>query len=228
MNKDEKTAQDFLKNYFHKLEYEPIKNEPPDFLGDSTVAIEVRRLNQHVLVDGVLVGIESEAFSLDRAIQKTFASFKATETSWFVTYTFHHPIPKAKTLNATLLSNLTEIHTSGIAFEFSIDNIKFQFHKASNLFDEAFLIAGGLDHNSGGWIQSELNDNTILVTKEKTEKISLNYSKYQKWWLVLVDHIDNCDTDPEIENNPAFIKSSSLFDEVYLISQDSKRHFKLK
>lgn len=47
-----------------------------------------------------------------------------------------------------------------------------------------------MDHDSGGWVIGELERNLRISIKEKAHKIKPYRSKYKKWWLVLVDHID--------------------------------------
>jgi len=58
-NSDEIRAKQYLQTLQHtKLEYEPLGNVTPDFLMDSKVAIEVRRLNRNYLKDKHLVRVD--------------------------------------------------------------------------------------------------------------------------------------------------------------------------
>lgn len=47
MDASEKLVESYLKGIFTDVRYEPDGNVPPDFLADSRVAVEVRRLNQN-------------------------------------------------------------------------------------------------------------------------------------------------------------------------------------
>jgi hypothetical protein len=48
LNKDEQRVEEYLKYLgYGSVEHEPIKNETPDFLLDSEIAVEVRRLNNN-------------------------------------------------------------------------------------------------------------------------------------------------------------------------------------
>jgi hypothetical protein len=48
MKRDEKKAREYLESLgFKQIIYEPDGNIPPDFLVESSIAIEVRCLNQH-------------------------------------------------------------------------------------------------------------------------------------------------------------------------------------
>ena len=46
MNRSEKIVHDYLNYLSNDIIYEPFPNEPPDFLVDKRLAIEVRTLNQ--------------------------------------------------------------------------------------------------------------------------------------------------------------------------------------
>ena len=49
MKREEKIANDyFISVGFNKILYEPDGNIPPDFLLNDSIAVEVRRLNQHL------------------------------------------------------------------------------------------------------------------------------------------------------------------------------------
>ncbi|MEK0338505.1 MAG: hypothetical protein QQN41_13835, partial [Nitrosopumilus sp.] len=65
MNRDEKIANNYLKQQdFSQIVYEPDGNISPDFLLDNSIAVEVRRLNQHQLVNGVYKPIEELDYKL--------------------------------------------------------------------------------------------------------------------------------------------------------------------
>ena len=70
MNRDESIAETFLKSLgLGTVTYEPDGNISPDFLLDSRIAIEVRRLNENVNVGGQVRGLESEHISVGKVIR---------------------------------------------------------------------------------------------------------------------------------------------------------------
>jgi hypothetical protein len=50
-------------------------------------------------------------------------------------------------------------------------------------------MAGCTDRESGGWLIPEMEKNLRICIGEKTKKIANVRSKYEEWWLTLVDHI---------------------------------------
>ncbi len=60
MNKDEKRAKKFLKRHYSNIQFEPIKNAPPDFLINNNIAVEVRRLNQNYFDGDNPKGLEED------------------------------------------------------------------------------------------------------------------------------------------------------------------------
>ena len=63
-NSDEIRARLYLQTLqYDTLEYEPLGNVTPDFLIDSKIAIEVRRLNRNYVKDERLIGMDSTQIS---------------------------------------------------------------------------------------------------------------------------------------------------------------------
>ena len=61
--------------------------------------------------------------------------------------------------------------------------------RSSKIFQTRFVLGGYTDHESGGWVVSEMIRNLAIVIPEKSKKIARFHSKYSEWWLVLIDHI---------------------------------------
>jgi hypothetical protein len=66
---------------------------------------------------------------------------------------------------------------------------KFRIFPASNKHEQIFVLGGYSDHDSGGFVISEVNRNLEICANEKSEKIKDLRWKYREWWLVLIDHI---------------------------------------
>ena len=77
MNKDEQRAETYLKSLdYENIEYEPIKNETPDFLLDNKIAVEVRRLNINYINEKISHGIEDFVKPLEDYIVNKTKEFK--------------------------------------------------------------------------------------------------------------------------------------------------------
>ena len=85
MDASERIAYEFLKYSGYKdIVYEPDGNVPPDFLVNTRIAIEVRRLNQNYCKNGNFKGLEETAIPLWKKIEKfehTTAWRKAREST---------------------------------------------------------------------------------------------------------------------------------------------------
>jgi len=197
MDATEKMAEDFLTNLgCPAIVYEPDGNVPPDFLVNSTIAVEVRRLNQLVVDEtGKVVGLERADIPLWQRITNLVNNFSVAcppPTTFGVFYRFGRPIPAWKKLQSELSAALT-------AF---INGSKSTPHKASlpcglsiRIFDwkkdkgSAFRIAGSSDQQSGGFIVENLQFALQHAVAEKEAKTSKYRSNYQEWWLVLVHYM---------------------------------------
>src|SRR5687767_7819472 len=102
MDTSEKIAYDFLLHQgFKSVVFEPDGKNPPDFLVNGRVAIEVRRLNQNESTGGTNRGLEEIAISLRKRIDLLLKSLGPPRSSgsWFVSYDFRRPIEKWRVLD---------------------------------------------------------------------------------------------------------------------------------
>jgi hypothetical protein len=194
MKKEEKLALQYLESLgFKNIVHEPDGNFPPDFLIDDKIGIEVRRLNQNYMSGDQNNGLEEIQFSLLHKIQNLLSEIKSNsfEKSYFISYTFRRPI----SLNSTVSEMkrlLTEFAKNGtvIAGDYVIhDRFKFTIFPASKKHKQLFVLGGYSDHDSGGFVISEVNRNLEICANEKSRKIKDFRWKYPEWWLVLIDYI---------------------------------------
>jgi hypothetical protein len=92
----EKLAEDHLVHLgFERIVYEPDGNNPPDFLVDDRIAVEVRRLNQNELTGSGFRGLEEIRIPTEERIRGLLVSLGPAKsgTSWFVGYRIKRPIP---------------------------------------------------------------------------------------------------------------------------------------
>jgi hypothetical protein len=61
--------------------------------------------------------------------------------------------------------------------------------RAGRSYESFFVLGGGSDDDSGGFVIAEVRRNLELCIAEKEQKVAPYRSKYAEWWLVLVDHI---------------------------------------
>jgi hypothetical protein len=194
MNKEEKLALQYLENLGSKtIVHEPDGNIPPDFLIDNEIGIEVRRLNQNYMSGNRNIGLEEIQFPLLHKIQNLLSEIKSDsfEKSYFVFYTFRRPI-KLNVIVSEMKHLLTEFAETGTirAGDYVIHKrFKFRIFPASNKHEQIFVLGGYSDHDSGGFVISEVNRNLEICANEKSEKIKDLRWKYREWWLVLIDHI---------------------------------------
>ena len=197
MDSTESLAESFLRSLgVATVIYEPDGNIPPDFFVGDDTAVEVRRLNQlHVDPAGQIVGLEQADVPLWRNIAKLVSSLDfptRSQNTYGVFYNFGRPIPSWKTLREELRRELTKF----------IDGSRLTPHKVVlpcgvrlHIFDwkldkgSAFKVAGCSDRQSGGFIVGNLQFSLQYSIMEKQAKVAPYRSRYNKWWLVLIDFV---------------------------------------
>ncbi|HPB04008.1 MAG TPA: hypothetical protein PLH00_04100 [Bacteroidaceae bacterium] len=194
MNKDEKIALQYLESLgFENIVHEPDGNIPPDFLINNKIGIEVRRLNQNYMSGNRNNGLEEIQFPLLHKIENLLSEIKSDsyEKSYFISYTFRRPISLSGTVNEMkrLLTEFAETGSIREGVHVIHNRFKFAIIPASEKHEQLFVLGGYSDHDSGGFVVSEVNRNLEICANEKSEKIKDLKWKYPEWWLVLVDYI---------------------------------------
>jgi hypothetical protein len=178
---------------FSSIVHEPDGKVPPDWLVDSRLAVEVRRLNQNELTDVRPVGLEEARFPLIAKTRKLLDALGPSVggESWYVLFGFRRPVNWSETagrlkaaLQAFRDSAVREPldHALGRSFWFSLI-------KAGVPQDHFFVLGGCTDRNAGGFVQSEMLRNIPPLVAEKTRKTAPFRARYAEWWLALVDYI---------------------------------------
>ena len=194
MDSSEAIVDQMLKSMgFTSVAYEPDGNVPPDFLADSRVAVEVRRLNQNFDAGSGKRGLEEEAIPLWQKVENLAHSLgSATEESWFIFFHFSRPIKPWRQLKLELevaLKNFKSqsVRKNGVVYRES--DFELEVTRASKPLEHFFQMGGNSDEQSGGLVVSEMLENIYHCAQEKLDKIGRYQSKYPEWWLVLTDHI---------------------------------------
>lgn len=234
MDPTEKTAFEYLQTLgFSQIQYEPDGKVPPDFLCDGRVAVEVRRLNQSFVRNGVRRGLEEDEIRLFHRIDNLLASFGRAngQRSWFIFYKFSRPVPKWKLLRPLIERELHMVTTSEVLVRYErelAEGFSMELLPAGDPHGNLFLPGGYVDQDAGGWVLSEVADNLRICIAEKAEKVAEVRRRYPEWWLVLVDRIAYGFDEIDGEQFRKTFVIDHPFDEVVLIDpQNPARSFEV-
>jgi hypothetical protein len=195
MKREEKITLEYLKaKYGENVIPIPEHQDPPDILVNSSIAVEVRRLNQHFFENGEPEGLENLSFSLVSALEEVLESFDNSYDgiSYWVFVEYKRPLNSdyrriKKEMRLALL-NFLNSQASNFSHEISVNpEITFLFLKSEVGKGKLFLFAGSGDFNAGGWVIQVYVDNIRHCIDEKSSKISERLENYHEWWLYLVD-----------------------------------------
>jgi hypothetical protein len=225
-----KTEELIAKNYllskgFNDIIYEPDGNIPPDFLVESNIAIEVRRLNQFITINKKDLSIEDQKYRLMPRITKLLNKYTLSGGhSAYVSVEYSRPIGNYKLIEVKL-TEVFDKHLDSLdqAKEYIIDNhLKIRIRPAKRLFGDKTYVYGSIsDHDSGGCVVGEIIKSLKKIVPEKERKIERVYSKYNEWWLLLVDTTNlgfSIEDSDQLKTVPI---SSDLFTKILLLSSFS-------
>jgi hypothetical protein len=191
----EELAFEFLRELVgNDVRYEPDGNVPPDFLVNSTIAVEVRRLNQTVETAERQESLEIGAIPLLNTIRRVLEALGPSDdgNSWFLSYRFGRPVPAKREIEKELKSFLTSFRRDKVEAKTNAKlpcGLSIRLFPASANQGDEFVLGGYTDKDSGGWLLHELERNLKICLAEKSAKTAAYRHRYPEWWLVLVDHI---------------------------------------
>lgn len=218
---------------FKDVAYEPDGNVPPDFLIDSRIAIEVRRLNRNEQTASGPRGLEEVAKPLWPRMNRLVRSLgpPTAGTSWYVFYHFRRPVLPWKQLEPqvrTALLNFREgadHQRTRLAIE---DRFSLKLFRAGTLYPTFFVLGGCSNLDSGGWVLPEMERNLRICVAEKTRKVSRVRANYPEWWLLLVDHIGHGLSNLNRKQFREQLRMVHEWDKIVLIAPlDPKRAFQV-
>jgi len=205
INASERLARDYLENLqIGDVVHEPDGNVPPDFLVDGRIAVEVRRLNQNEETAGGHRGLEETAVPLNAGIKRLLASLgpPANGVSWYVSYSFERPLVSWAHLGPALVRTLEEFRDAwNVELEpiRVVKGFRVMLQQTGRPYERAFVLGGWSDHDSGGFVVSELDRNLRICIAEKAIKVAKFRHKYIRWWLLLIDHIGYGQDEEEVQ-----------------------------
>lgn len=222
MKKEERIAYDYLCSKGYKnIQYEPDGNIPPDFALNNKIGIEVRRLNHNVLNNTKVEGIEQAEIRLKRGLKGVLEEFsmKRAVKCYWIALQFNRPIGnlnKIKVLTREKLKSFLKIKPN-TPYEINIKrNVKITIAQAGRKNPHRFRIGLESDFDSGGWTIPLYIENISFCIKEKTNKIQPYYTKYEKWWLILIDFLYGI-SGQDISNVLSEIEKPKEWDRIIII-----------
>jgi hypothetical protein len=186
--------QHLLSAGYTDIEREPYPNNPPDFLVNRQIAVEVRRLNENERTPIGHRGLEETRIPIIRHVERLLSSLgPPTEgASWFVWYSLNRPVAVRHRLKRAMHEALLGFKEQPVHRRTKIDVqgiVKMEIFPASDVHPTFFVLGGSADGGAGGFVLSEIERNLRICVDQKTAKIERVRYRYPEWWLALVDYI---------------------------------------
>jgi len=197
MKREETVAEQFLRSLNKGVPvFEPDGNRPPDFVLDhGRIAVEVRRLNYMVVVDGEPQGTEELNIPLWRWLRKFLSDFDQDYdgTTYLVYVSYHHRFQKLTREMKREIKRAFREFLNGprsLPHEFQIRPL-LTFHLTSGkpVEGKPFLLISAMNFDEAGGLIQQYQDNVSFCIQEKAEKIAPFFDRYPEWWLLLVDSL---------------------------------------
>ena len=177
------------------IQFEPIPNETPDFVYESSNAVEVRRLNRNYFVDDLATGYERTFIPIHKAVRKLLSEHKNPnkEQCWIVSISFKRPVDwkheKKEAKKAIREFAKSNSKNEGVIYSSLNESFSLAVRAANEVYEQIMVPGGIDDQDSCGLLIQDMERNIVHCIEEKTQKISRNKSKYATWSLALVDCI---------------------------------------
>jgi len=223
MNADERIAQlAFKQKGFEDVVFEPDGNIPPDFLLDGRIAVEVRRLNQCIEKNGKIRGQDEILQPFWDGMHKLLGEMgQSVNESWFVAFTYQHPVGRWATYKPAIKKALLEFkdctdRKNSVVFE--TENFAVDVFKATAVHPDFFIPGCIQDLDCGGAIVAEVIRNAEICSTEKLEKIAKHRLKYPEWWLLLVNQFGFKLDDLDKQQLHAHFKCPEGWDKLVIVN----------
>jgi len=223
MNKDEEIVKKILENMDYKdIIFEPDGNIPPDFLCDSKIAVEVRRLNKHINYNDTQKPIEELSSRLIPKVYNLLEEIKNDFKDYSVTISIRYQRPLK--VDKQLIRDIKTALYQNIPFPDKNkilvirENLQLRLNNTIRKMSKPILLGSINDYDVGGAVVSMILNNLQVVIEDKNKKVKPYLNNYPEWWLILVNHIwDDLDEidKKQINSIPGF---NSYFDRIILVS----------
>jgi hypothetical protein len=223
MKPEEKTAKKYFDTLgFQNIEYEPDGNIPPDFLIDGSIAIEVRRLNQHHEIHTNPKPLENLEYRINPIVESIAKSFQSEDfsNSCFFAVRYSRPLEINNNLKRDIKKIFQE-HLENLRLRkiYKVrENLEIELFPISNKLDNIYNMGIISDQDAGGFIVGLIHENLKLVIEEKEGKINRHRDKYPIWWLALVDTIGFGISELDLSQLNTLPTIETYFQKVILIN----------
>jgi hypothetical protein len=224
LNREEKITKDYLIDRgFKDIVFEPDDNIPPDFSIEGKIAVEVRRLNQHFFAGDEVSGLEEVRIPLFKLLEESLKKFNSQYigNSYWISIRFGRPIPNSKDTQKAIINSLNDFlnNPTPLPCEIKATNtICLHVFESQAVEGVVFQLAGGTDRESGGFVLPIFKINFDYCLKEKSAKIKDYYTRYDSWWLVLVDKIAYGFNEADKKEIKSMVKINSIWDKVIVLN----------
>ncbi len=227
MNTEEKIAESYLRALeTGDVIFEPDGNIPPDFSINNCIGVEVRRLNQHFFDGNNPTGLEQLEISIWNIfidVLRSFDKYFQGESYW-VGIDFQRPLDssmkKLKTqMKGALASFIKE--KPNLPYEIQVnEQVGFYIFHSEPQTDQLFREAGRSDMDAGGFVVSIYIENINHCISDKNRKIGHAFSKYEEWWLLLIDTMAGGLGKDEVFEVKKHVTKLGNFDTLLIIDRD--------
>lgn len=225
MKQEEKLVKQFLEEQgFKTIDFEPLgESKAPDFRIDGNIAVEVRRLNKHVLVNNKIQPIENLEYKFVPKFHKLLYSMDNPDLEYSigVSLNYKRPIETDKELFKGIRKSIiksTKLEIFGVEIEYN-DQIKYELIKGNGKTEKTYNLIIWSDYDKGGIVQDARYMAAKICVNEKAEKLIGLSEKFSALWLILVDDIFSRVDYTTKQDFNRFPKIESIFDRIIIISK---------
>jgi hypothetical protein len=220
-------------DYFHfkgytDIVHEPDGNIPPDLLINGSIAVEVRRLNQFKIINGIKHPLEDLEFNLMPRVRKMIKTYdsKPSQMTSYVSVGFKRPLA----VNKLLLEEIKKVfnhhlHSLDQQLNYLIgDNLEIRFRPTTKFYNKPFVWASQYDRDGGGSVVANILDSLAIIIKDKEEKILPYKSRYSTWWLAVNDKIGYGIDENDLSQLASVFNIETFFERIIFISPFDATH----
>ncbi|MBY0475899.1 MAG: hypothetical protein K2Q13_12750 [Nitrosomonas sp.] len=225
MNRDESVAKNYLEKYYDNVKFEPDGNIPPDFLIENSIGVEVRRLNQqHYYANGETEGLEETAIPLCNKVKKVLSNYDAEAggNNFWVGLCYERDKGKLDVSEKKIKEAIDAFHSQNeaIPYKYKIgENVLLEFIAKGSVTTHRYELGSEIDLDSGGWIANVCSDAIRHCIEEKEIKIMPYIARYDRWWLLLVDHMSYTKSEDQVDIVKCITKPS-CFERIIIVNYD--------
>ena len=236
-NKDEHLAKEWLKQQGHGL-IEWQRDDPPDFVVDGKYAVEVRRMNNIIEIDGQKKGEEDLRIPLEEAIKKVLDEFGPPEDGrgWYVSCEFDYSkfsLPKTRIVQRQVREALQSFleETPELVPYHSFPEIQLECGICLDFFPgspkSSMFVLNDVSNREGCWVVGETIKNLQHSINEKCAKVAERRCRYPEWWLLFIDRflyiLPQSLSDGEWESVKEGLSSQKTFSRIVVISPEGAK-----